>query len=57
MSKEIRGRFPSDFMFRLAAEEEATDLKCQIGVSKPGLGGLGLHVREVAPRYRARKRA
>ncbi|MGZ5544228.1 MAG: ORF6N domain-containing protein [Limisphaerales bacterium] len=29
------GRFPSDFMFRLTAEE-VTDLKCQIGISSWG---------------------
>lgn len=36
--KRNAGRFPTDFMFRLSAEE-ARFLRCQIGISKPGRGG------------------
>jgi ORF6N domain len=36
--KRNAGRFPSDFMFQLTAEE-VKRLKCQFGISKPGRGG------------------
>ena len=31
-------RFPTDFMFKLT-KEELKNLRCQIGISKPGRGG------------------
>ena len=64
--KRNPSRFPSDFMFRLTAQE-VRSLKCQIGISnwggrralalpkKPGRE-IGFHVRETAPRYRTRRR-
>ena len=36
--KRNPGRFPTDFMFQLSAEE-VRFLRCQIGISKPGRGG------------------
>jgi hypothetical protein len=66
--KRNAGRFPPDFMFQ-RSPEEVHFLKCQIGISKPARGRqlmappdkprreIGFHVREKAPRYRARKRA
>jgi hypothetical protein len=36
--KRNRRRFPEDFMFRLTAED-ATSLRSQIAISKPGRGG------------------
>jgi hypothetical protein len=37
-AKRNLGRFPSDFMFQLSADE-VHFLKCQFGISKPGRGG------------------
>jgi hypothetical protein len=36
--KRNAGRFPTDFMFQLSAQE-AHFLRCQFGISKPGPGG------------------